>query len=85
MLLGDFSAKLCREVIFKPMIKNEILNKIIIDGRLRVVHLATSKNLTVKSTMFSHRKINKYNLVSPDGKDHNRIDYILIDEAIRMH
>jgi hypothetical protein len=24
-------------------------------------------------------------LVSPDGKDHNRIDYILIDEAIRMH
>jgi hypothetical protein len=48
ILLGDFSAKVGREDIFKPIIGSEANN----DNRVRVVNFATSKNLIVKSTTF---------------------------------
>jgi hypothetical protein len=51
---GDFNAKESRKDIFKPTILNESLHEIRNDNRVRVVNLATSKNLTVKSTMFPH-------------------------------
>jgi hypothetical protein len=54
ILLGDFCAKGSREDIFKPAIGNEILHEICNDNGIRVVNLATSKNLIVKSTMFPH-------------------------------
>jgi exonuclease III len=56
ILLGDFNAKVGREDIFKPTIGNESLCEINNDNGVRVVNFATSKNLTVKSTMFPHRK-----------------------------
>ena len=40
---------------------------------------ATSKSLVVKSTMFPHRNIHKYNCTSPDGKTHNQVDHIFIE------
>ena len=46
---------------------------------VRIVNIATSKNLVVKSTMFPRRNINKYTCTSPDGKTHNQIDHILTD------
>jgi hypothetical protein len=73
ILLGDFNARVGREDIFKPTIGNESLHEI------RVVNFATSKNLTVKSTMFSHRNIHKVTWTSPDGRTHNQINHILID------
>ncbi|PNF41471.1 hypothetical protein B7P43_G13302 [Cryptotermes secundus] len=79
ILLGDFNAKVGREDIFKPTIGNESLHEISNDNGVRVVNFATSKNLTVKSTMFPHRNINKFTWASPDGKIHNQIDHILID------
>jgi hypothetical protein len=79
ILLGDFSAKVDREDIFKLKIGNESLQEISNDNGVRVVNSATSKNLTVKSTMFPHRNIHKYNWMSPDGKTHNQIDHILAD------
>jgi hypothetical protein len=45
----------------------------------RLLNFATSKNLRVKSTMFSHCNIHKYTWKSPDGKTHNQIEYILVD------
>jgi hypothetical protein len=48
ILLGDFNAKVSRVVIFKPTIGNESLQEISNVSGLRVVHSATSKNLTVK-------------------------------------
>jgi len=35
--------------------------------------------LVVKSTMFPHRNIHKYNWTSPVGKPHNQIGHIVID------
>jgi hypothetical protein len=53
-ILGDISAKVGREDIFKPTIGNGSLQKIRIDNGVRVVNFTTSKNLTVKSTMFAY-------------------------------
>jgi len=47
---------------------------------VRIVNFATSKNPVVKSTMFLHQNIHKYNWTSPDGKNHNQIDHILIEK-----
>jgi hypothetical protein len=52
MLLGDFNAKVGREDTFKPTIENESLHEISNDNGVRIANFATSKNLTVKSTMF---------------------------------
>jgi predicted RNA-binding protein associated with RNAse of E/G family len=60
ILLGDFSAKAGREDIFKPTIGNESLHEISNDNGVRLVNFAKSKNLRVKSKMFSHRNIHKY-------------------------
>ena len=67
-----------RENIFKPTIWNESLHQDSNDNGVRIVNLATSKNL-VKSMMFPHRNINKYTWTSLDGKTHNQIDHTLID------
>jgi hypothetical protein len=59
IVLGDFNAKVGREDIFKPTIGNDSLHETIYDNGVRIVNFATSKNLTVKSTMFLHRNIHK--------------------------
>ena len=78
ILLGDFNAKMGRESIFKPTIGQESLHQDSNDNGVRLVKFATSKNLVVKSTMFTHRNIHKYTWTSPDGKTHNQIDHVLI-------
>jgi len=79
ILLGDFNAKVGRENVFKPIIGNESLHQHSNDNGVRIVILATRKNLVVKSTMFPHRNSHKYTRTSPNGKTHNQIDHILID------
>jgi exonuclease III len=79
ILLGDFNAKVGREDIFKPAIGYESLHKISNGNGVRLVNFATSKNLRVKSTIFTHPNIHKYTWMSPDGKAHNQIDHILVD------
>jgi hypothetical protein len=63
----------------KSTIGNESLHKISNDNGVRVVNFATSKNLTVRSTMFPQHNFHKFIWTSPDGKTHNQIDHILID------
>jgi hypothetical protein len=65
ILLGEFTAKVGREYTFKPTIGNENLHEISNENRIRVVSFATSKNLTVKSTMFPH--IHKYPQIYMDA------------------
>ncbi|PNF21381.1 hypothetical protein B7P43_G15471 [Cryptotermes secundus] len=79
ILLGDFNAKVGREDIFRPTIGNENLHEINNDNGVRVVNFPTSKNLTVKSTMFPYRNIHKFTWTSSDGKIHYQIDHTLID------
>jgi hypothetical protein len=79
ILLGDFSAKVGREDIFKLTIVNESLHEVSNGNGVRLVNFPTSKNLRVKSMMFSHRNIHNYTWTSPDGKTDNQIDQILVD------
>ena len=79
ILLGDFNAKVGREIIFKPTIGQEGFHQDSNDNGVRVVNFATSKNLAVKSTMFPHRNIHRYTWTYPDDKTHNQIDHVLID------
>jgi len=79
ILLGDFNAKVGRDIIFKPTTGQESLHRDSNDNGVRLVNFATSKNLVVKSTMFLHRNIHKYTWTSPDGKTHNQTDHVMID------
>jgi hypothetical protein len=67
ILLGDVSAKVSREDIFKPSVGNENLHEISNDNGVRVVSFSTSTNLVIKSTMFPHHNIHKCTWMSPDG------------------
>jgi hypothetical protein len=78
-VFGDLNAKVGKEDIFIPTIWNESLHEISNGNGVRVVNSSTTKNLTVTSTMFSHRYIHKYTCASPNGKPHNQIDQNLVD------
>jgi exonuclease III len=78
ILLGDFNAKAGREDIFKLTIGNETLQEMSNDNGDRLVNIATSKKVTVKSRMFPHHNIHKYTWTSPDGKTYNQINHILV-------
>jgi hypothetical protein len=49
------------------------------DNGVRVAKFSTSKNLIVKSTMFTRPNIHKFTWTSPDRKTHSQIDHNLID------
>jgi hypothetical protein len=59
--LGNFSAKLVREDIFKPTIGNDSLHETNYDNAVRVVTFATSK-IWLGSSIFLHRNIHKFTL-----------------------
>jgi hypothetical protein len=82
-ILLDFNAKVGREGIFKPAIRNESLHEISNGNGVRVVNFATSRSLVVKSTMFPRCNDHKYTWTS-DGKTHNQIDHILMKDSIQM-
>jgi hypothetical protein len=65
-ILLDFNAKVGRADIFKPTTGNGSLHEISNDNGV-----ATSKNPTVKSTMFPYHNIHKFTWTSPHGKMHN--------------
>jgi hypothetical protein len=57
ILLADFNAKLGREDIFKPTVRNDSLHQASGDNGGRTVKFATSKKLLVKSKIFTNRNI----------------------------
>jgi hypothetical protein len=78
-MLCDFTAKVEKKTIFKLKTVNESSHELSNDNGVRVVNFASSKNLTVKSTMFPVHTIHKCTWKSTDRKAHNQIDHILID------
>jgi hypothetical protein len=80
ILLGDFTTNVWREDIFEPTVRNESVHEINNINGVRLVNVATSKNLIVKCMMFPHFSIHKYTWTSPDGEKHNQIDHVLTDK-----
>jgi hypothetical protein len=60
ILLGDFNTILGIEDIFKPTINSVSLHEISNDNWVRILNFATTKTLTVNSTMFPHEKCIRY-------------------------
>ena len=86
ILLGEFNAKLWREVIFKPTIGNDRIHQVNNNTNnnnnnngVRLVNFVTLKNLIVKSTIFPHGNIHQYTWTSSDGKTHHQIDHVWIE------
>ncbi|XP_015377026.1 PREDICTED: craniofacial development protein 2-like [Diuraphis noxia] len=80
MIVGDFNAKIDREHIYRPIIEPDSLHKISNDNGTRLIHFATSQELTISSTYFPRKDIHKYTWVSPNGRVHNQIDHIMINK-----
>jgi hypothetical protein len=78
-LFRYFNAKVGREDTFKHRAGNDSLHKISNDDGETVTNFATSRNLTVKSTMFPNRNTHKFTRTALDGKVHNQINHILIE------
>lgn len=49
----------------------------------RVANLCEEHNLVVGGTIFPHKQIHKLTLRSPNGRDGNQIDHILINNKWR--
>ena len=79
IIFREFNEKVGRENIFKPTVGNGSLYRDRKDNVVGIVYIVTSKNLIVKSTMFSHQNIQNYTWTFPAGKTHSQIDHILID------
>jgi Reverse transcriptase (RNA-dependent DNA polymerase) len=79
MVLGDFNAKIGREVYYQPTIGKFSLHENSNDNGTRVVDFAASRNMVVSSTRFEHKNIHKATWASPDGRTKNQIDHVLID------
>src|SRR6201990_3259786 len=79
IILGDFNAKVGREVFYRPMIGKYSLHQTSNDNGTRVIDFAVSRNMVLSSTYFQHKNIHKATWVSPDGQTKNQIDHVLID------
>jgi hypothetical protein len=79
ILLGKCNANVDREENFKQTIGNKILLEKNNGNVVGVVNFVTSKNLTVKRTMFQHCYIHKFTLAYRDGRTHIQIDHIIVD------
>lgn len=83
IVLGDFNAKIGKEIDYKPTIGQSLHNNSN-DNRVRVISFATSKGMIISSTFFPHKQIHKQTWMSPGGTTKNQIDHVMIDSK-RKH
>lgn len=86
IVLGDFNAKVGREVEYKEIAGRHSLHEISNDNGIRLIDFAKDKHLVVKSTMFPRKNIHKQTWISPDGLTKNQIDHlVLIEKTYNSH
>lgn len=79
IIIGDFNAKVGRELYWRATIGKHSLHRVSNDNGERLIKLATGANLVVKSTMLPRKDDRKVTWISPDGVTENQIDHVLID------
>lgn len=83
--LGNFNAKLGREICYRNVIGDHSLHVYTNDNGAKLIDFAVGKGLVIKSTMLSKKDIHKYTWVSPDGRYKNQIDHVLVNSRFRQH
>jgi len=63
---------------YKPIIGNETLSNETNKSGIKMIHLAITKGLNVRSTTFPHKDIHKETWYSADSRTANQVDCVLI-------
>jgi hypothetical protein len=79
IIIGDLSANIGQEEIFRPTIGKWSLHDISNDNGLRAIDFATSNNMIIRSTYFPRKNKHRGTWRSPDGVTKNQIDHVMID------
>ena len=82
VIVGDFNAKLAKErmKMEKRAIGNFALGERNNNGE-ELVNFAIENELSIMNTMFQKHPRRLLTWTSPDGKNKNQIDYVLIQQA----
>ena len=83
LIMGDLNAKVgSSNEHFERVLGKEgcgVMN----ENGLRLVEMCAHNNLFVGGTLFNHRDIHKLTWSSPNGRDHNQIDHVMINGTWR--
>jgi len=80
IVIGDFNAKIGREISFRPTIGLHGVHEQSNNNGQRVVAFVTLRNMNI---FFPHKDIHNYTWKSPDGNIYNQIDHIAIDKKFK--
>ncbi|XP_025415967.1 craniofacial development protein 2-like [Sipha flava] len=83
VVLGDFNAKLDRDICYKKVVGNHSLYESTNDNGVKLIDFEIENGLVIKSTMLPKKDIHKYTRGSLDGKYKNQIDYVLVNSRFK--
>lgn len=79
IVLGDFYAKLGREIFYRNVIVNHSLHENTDYNGAKLIDFAVGNGLVIKSTMLPKKDIHKYTWLSSDGRYINQIDHVQVN------
>lgn len=79
LVMGDWNAKVGQEEIYQPTIGKYSLHDQSNENGRFMIDFAMGRDMKIKSTCYEHRNIHKGTWMSPDGRNVNQIDHILVE------
>ena len=79
IIMGDLNAKVGADNSGSDRVMGRHGSGIINENGERLVEFCTTNNLVIGGTLFPHREIHKITWCSPNGRDRNQIDHLLIN------
>ena len=83
IIMGDLNAKVGADNSGIDRVMGRHGSGIINENGERLVEFCTTNNLVIGGTLFPHREIHKITWCSPNGRDRNQIDHLLINGKLR--
>jgi hypothetical protein len=79
ILVGNMNAKVGKDNIYRPTTGKESIHDVSNNNGMRLIDVTISRDMTISSTYFPHKRIHKATCSSPDGTTTNQTDHALID------